>query len=246
MSVRFIICWEMIFWNERSNDAFPTLAASFNQPRFCPNASWNPNATTFADSTIVGSNAHAIFVNTKNTVFVANRDNGRILIWLSGSAAPTLNISTSSTNPSSLFVTTDDQIFLDNQLPIAQVDRWTLNQTQLSCPMVPCKYCSGLFVDINNNLYCSQELRDQVIRKSLNSAASLSIITAGIGRTGSDANMLHVPKGLFVTDDLTLYVADFGNNRIQLFRSGELSATTVAGSGSNGTISLSQPTGSRP
>ena len=31
------------------------LVQSFHQPRFCSNASWNPNATTFASSSIVGT-----------------------------------------------------------------------------------------------------------------------------------------------------------------------------------------------
>jgi hypothetical protein len=41
-----------------------------------------------------------------------------------------------------------------------------------------------------------------------------------------------------------LYVADWGNNRIQLFQSGELNGFTVAGNTSpNFTITLYQPTG---
>ena len=54
--------------------------------------------------------------------------------------------------------------------------------------------------------------------------------------------MLNQPNGIFVTESLDLYVADWGNDRVQLFRSGELNGTTVAGNGSIGTISLYHPT----
>ena len=186
---------------------------------------------------------HGIFVNTNNTVFVASRQTGNILIWGNGSSTPTTTIFANATTPSCFFVTADNQIFLDNQLSTARVDRWIINQTQLSSPMVLCAYCSGLFVDTSYNLYCSQRNQHQVISKSLSAAATIFTITAGIGLFGSAANMLNDPIGIFVTDDLTLYVADSVNNRIQMFRSGELNATTVAGAGSIGNISLNGPTG---
>ena len=186
---------------------------------------------------------HGIFVNTNNTVFVASRQTGNILIWGNGSSTPTTTIFANATTPSCFFVTADNQIFLDNQLSTARVDRWTINQTQLSSPMVVGAYCSGLFVDTSYNLYCSRRNQHQVIRKSLNSAVSKSIVIAGIGCNGSASNMLQRPNGIFVTVDLNLYVADGDNNRVQMFRSGELNATTVAGAGSIGNISLNGPTG---
>ncbi|KAF9758246.1 RING finger protein nhl-1 [Nosema granulosis] len=109
--------------------------------------------------------------------------------------------------------------------------------------MAGCSRCFGLFVDINNNLYCSQRDSHQVVSKSLNSPANALTIVAGTGCAGSDPNMLNIPYGIFVTINLDLYVADWGNDRIQLFRSGQLNATTVAGNGSTGTISLNRPRG---
>ena len=66
------------------------LAVSYNQPKFCPNASWNPNATTFANISTVGSNPFGIFVNTNNTVYATNQVNGLILVWLEGSINPSI------------------------------------------------------------------------------------------------------------------------------------------------------------
>ena len=175
---------------------------------------------------------------------MAHRDTGNVLIWLDGNSTLTKTILANSTTPSCLFVTADDQIFLDNQLSNAQVDQWMLNQTRLSPPIVVGAYCLGLFVDFNNNLYCAQDGRHQVVRKSLDSPVNALItIVAGTGCAGSDSNMLHYPNGIFVEMNLDLYVADCWNHRIQVFRSGEMNATAVAGNGSSGTIAICYPTG---
>ena len=55
--------------------------------------------------------------------------------------------------------------------------------------------------------------------------------------------MLNNPYGIFVTINFDLYVADCGNDRVQLFRFGERNATTVVINGSNGTMTLSCPSG---
>ena len=219
------------------------LVRSFNQPKFCTNASWHPNAITFADSSIVGSTPFAIFVDSNNSVFVARRDNGHILIWRNAAVNPTATILANLSSPYSLFVSGDDEIFVDNGFSNNRVDRWTCNGTRLASPMSTFVQCSGLFVDVNNNLYCSQYSCHQVVRTSLNNTDSTLTIVAGIGCPGSASNMLNSPYGIFVTIDLDLYVADQSNNRIQLFRFGKMNAITVAGNGSNGTITLQQPRG---
>jgi hypothetical protein len=104
--------------------------------------------------------------------------------------------------------------------------------------------CFGLFVDINDTLYCSMRHLHQVITTSLSSVSNILTIVAGVGCNGSTAHMLNLPYGIFVDINFDLYVADSGNNRIQLFQSDQLNATTVAGNGSlNTTIALNHPTG---
>lgn len=54
--------------------------------------------------------------------------------------------------------------------------------------------------------------------------------------------MLHGPRGIFISTNFSLYVADCYNNRIQLFQQGRSHGTTVAGAGASGAISLLCPT----
>ena len=223
---------------------FSHIAASFNQPKLCPDASWYPNGITFPNSASLGDTYNVVFVNTNNTVFVNSHSTGQILIWRDGNSTPTTITPASVSNPHSLFVTADNQIFLGYGVHSNRVDRWSSNQTQLPSLTLFGSGCNGLFVDINNNLYCSQNGQHQVVRNSLNSPLNTWVaIVAGTGVPGFLADMLSGPLGIFVTINLNLYVADYGNSRVQLFRSGELNASSVAGNGASGTMLLTGPTG---
>ncbi|CAF4125817.1 unnamed protein product [Adineta steineri] len=105
--------------------------------------------------------------------------------------------------------------------------------------------CYGLFIDINDTLYCSMANRHQVVKRSLNDPQTTSNrVAAGTGIKGSASNQLTYPGGIFVDENLDLYVTDCGNDRVQLFQSGESNGITVAGSTSlNPTITLYCPTG---
>ena len=183
-----------------------------------------------------------MFINTYDTIFAARQDTGQILLWLNGSINPTSTILANLSTPWSLFVTSDKDIFVDNECPNVRVDRWTVNQTKLPSPMFTNGPCASLFIDVNYDLYCSQWYRHQVITKSMNSPPNTQAIRAGTGCQGSASDMLNFPYGIFVTTRLDLYVADCNNDRVQLFPSGQMTATTVAGSGSIGSISLWCPT----
>ena len=66
-------------------------------------------------------------------------------------------------------------------------------------------------------------------------------MVAGTGCPELATNKLNSPAGIFVDFNLTLYVADSGNDRIQRFSSGQADATTIAGDGAPSTIILSSP-----
>ncbi|CAF3453635.1 unnamed protein product, partial [Rotaria socialis] len=88
--------------------------------------------------------------------------------------------------------------------------------------------CFGLFVDRDKNLYCSLRDQHRVVKRSLCCDSNKSTtIVAGNGANGSAPNMLNQPSGIFVDIKLNLYVADYGNNRIQLFEYGNLNGMTL-------------------
>lgn len=215
---------------------------SYNRPKLDLYAVWNPNAVTLADSNIVGSLPWSIFIDTNNTIYAVDHQNSGIKVWMNESINPTTSISSNLLHPVSIFVTSNGDIYIDNQYPSFQVNRWQLNTNNRAIAMYVDGYCLDLFVDVNNLLYCSIRDKNKVVSKSLYNASNILTIVAGTGCNGSTSNSLNGPHGIFVDINLDLYVADTFNHRIQLFRSGSSNAITIAGSGSlNVTITLNRP-----
>ncbi|CAF4131603.1 unnamed protein product, partial [Adineta steineri] len=221
-------------------------ALSYNLPKFCSNASWYPNATTLANNSTVGSNIWGIFVNTNNTIYVADRTNNKIQIWFNNSISPTQTIQGNLSEPNSIFVTHNGDIYVDNGAQNYRVDKWTLTGNSSVPAMDIGTSCYGLFVDTNDTLYCSMLSLHQVVKRWLNDNSSILTIAAGTGTAGNTPSMLNSPFGIYVNTNFDLYVADYYNNRIQLFQSGQLNGITAAGAGAgslNNTITLNGPTG---
>ena len=103
--------------------------------------------------------------------------------------------------------------------------------------------CDDLFIDKYANIYCSMGSGNMVLKKSFNDDANTSTVVAGNGTNGSAPYLLSAPAGIFVTTSFNLYVADSGNDRVQLFLSGQRDGTTKAGNNAPGTISLNNPSG---
>ncbi|CAF1216038.1 unnamed protein product [Adineta steineri] len=213
------------------------LSISYNQPKLCANASWNSTAITFANSTVVGTSPTGIFVDSNNTVYVADRLNNRIQVWLNGNMTPSRTISGGLYASYSLFVTDNGDIYVDNAYSNMRIDKWGTNSNSSVPAMYVCPQCTGVFVDINNMLYCSVYASHQIVSQSLDKSLNMLSIVAGTGTAGATSLTLNSPRGIFVDNNLSLYVADGNNNRIQKFLSGQLNGTTIA----TGTITLNLP-----
>jgi hypothetical protein len=224
--------------NKNCKIIFFILVLSYNQPKFCSSASWYSNATTFSNSSTIGLLPYGIFVNGINTVYVASQSQNNIFMWSQGSTIPTKTISAGLNHSYSIFVSILGDIYVDNGYFNNQVDKWASNSTNSVIMMHINGSCYGLFLDINDTLYCSLGDYHQIIKLSLNDQINMTRIAAGNGSAGSASNMLNQTKGVFVNINFDLYVADCGNNRIQLFQSGQLNGTTVSGN-----TSLNCPTG---
>ncbi|CAF1275359.1 unnamed protein product, partial [Adineta ricciae] len=163
-----------------------------------------------------------------------------VQVWPADSDNITRVVSGNLNSPATTFVTANGDIYVDNGNN-GQVDKWTLNATEGKSVFDVLGQCIGLFIDVNNTIYCSMDIQHLIMAKSLDDNSNKSMIVAGNGTVGSESNSLNMPNGIFVDKNLYLYVADWGNNRVQRFPSGQLEATTVAGNGAPGTVSLAGP-----
>ena len=211
----------------------------FNQPKFCPNASWEANGTLFA---YAQTEPFGLFIDTNDTVYVAMQETNRVQVWSSQSGAPIRTLSTDLNNPATIFVTTNGNIYVDSGANY-RVELWTLNATKGTNVMNVTNQCMGLFIDTNNTLYCSASESHVVLAKSLTESSQPIVTVAGKDKTcGDGADELCLPNGIFVDTNFNLYVADWVYNRIQKFKLGEKNGQTVAGYGSSQVTDLSGPT----
>lgn len=217
------------------------LGQSFNRLNVCPTASWNPQAVTFANNSTIGTDITTVFVTTSNTVFLASQSLNQIFIWLDGQNVLSGTFSNNFSEPHGLFVTDTGDAYIDDGSQHGRVEKWIRNATTSVTFMNVSSTCFTLFVDSSNTLYCSTGYTNTVIKIALNSSVGTGIIIAGNGTAGLAPNMLNVPVGMFVDAAFNLYVSDCHNHRIQFFRYGQSNATTVAGNGTAGTITLSYP-----
>ncbi|CAF4098505.1 unnamed protein product [Adineta steineri] len=212
---------------------------SINQPKLCSNAKWNSDAITFADQNTIGTQPNSISIDINNTIYVSEGNLNRVQVWLNGSGTPIRNISNGLNTSRAVFPSINGDIYVDNGMYNGQVDKWTLNALFGTRVMNISGVCYGLFIDINNYLYCSINATNNVIKQSLDNG--MLTVAAGTGTEGSNANQLNQPRGVFVDINLNMYIADSGNARIQLFKPGQSNATTVAGTGAPGTFTLIKP-----
>ncbi|CAF3946187.1 unnamed protein product [Adineta steineri] len=224
---------------------FLVLALSFNQPIFSSTPVWDSNGITYANQSIVGFHPVAIFMSTNNTIYVANKENNTIVIWEEESVNPTKIIHGGFSKSQSLFVTSDGDIYIDDGEKNRRAQKWIAETNNFVTVMNVWSSCWGLFVDINDTLYCSMNEHHQVVKRSLNDPLMVpNRVAAGTGIRGSASNQLWRPKGIYVNVNLDLYVTDCWNDRVQLFHSGESNGITVAGYASlNPTITLRCPNG---
>lgn len=207
----------------------------------CPTAAWDPNGITFANATTIGNYSRDLFITTNDRIYSFNQENQTILIWFNGSMK---SIEINITKLRSIFVTNKDEILIGNRETNGTVHKCVFNSKRCVPVMNINSSCYDLFVDINDILYCSQDKLHQVVKKSLTGTEPTPTTAAGTGTNGASSKELNRPLGIFVHENLDLYVADCRNNRVQLFQSKQRNGMTVVGHGSViPTVRLSCPTG---
>jgi DNA-binding beta-propeller fold protein YncE len=193
------------------------------------------------NSSIVGTGVVSSFVDINNTIYVGAPSRQQAQVWFVNSTSPSRVFPTAIVAPRAIFAGINGDVFVDDGSGRARVDRWIGNASTPITAMFVSEHCWSLFIDTHDQLYCSQDTSARVIRKSLLWNINQTTILAGTGGVGSAADMLYQPRGIFVDLNMTLYVADCANHRVQRFRAGERNGTTIAGNGSSGTIALNRP-----
>lgn len=221
-------------------------------------ATWNTTGETVAGrrNGTAGSDRRSldspvtIFVDNNYTLYVADRDNHRIMKYYPGSNLGTIVAGNGTNGSSSSQLSFPRGVAVDQQGNIIVGDSLNYRiQKFLAGSTIGTTFVSSsssfiigeirdLQIDVNNNIYITDSDLNRIVRFSaFNGAPS---ILAGQSGTGSGPAQLDTPFGTFVSNNETLYIADSLNHRIQMWRPGAASGTREAGvTGTSGsTLSL--------
>jgi DNA-binding beta-propeller fold protein YncE len=167
----------------------------------------------------------------------------QIQSWSTSQTGVLTSITTRWPFGTSIFVAYNGDIYVDasnGSSSLIERRSSSTTATAWNTVMITDESCSSIFVSIYNDIYCSIEMSHKVQRRRSIDPIEARTDVAGTGTNGSAINQLNQPRGIYVTRDLDLYVADSGNHRIQYFRFDQTVNTSFHTS--NG-ITLQCPTG---
>ncbi|UJR08959.1 hypothetical protein I4U23_013211 [Adineta vaga] len=180
-----------------------------------------------------------VVVDQDGSLLVSDASNARIMRLYEGSIVGTVvagtgiagNESTRFSFPSHLFIDNASNVYVGDTLN-GRVMLW-LNGSSSGVSVTGSTRILGrtigVAVDSQKNVYVAETDNHRVTKWAPN--ATSGIVVAGTGISGMDNQHLSFPFGLYLDEVQSyLYVADYGNNRIQRFTLGiSLNGTTVAG-----------------
>ena len=163
----------------------------------------------------------------------------QVFVWHNETSNPTRIIVNSTGVLFGFFVSSTGDIYMGNKRALT-LEKWVATTNAAETVARFGGEIFGIFIALNNVLYCSLLNTHQIVTKSLHNNSFLVEVVAGIGISGSESHQLNKPMGIFVTENFDLYVADSQNHRLQLFHSGDTIGTTIV-QASDTNPALSEP-----
>jgi sugar lactone lactonase YvrE len=176
----------------------------------------------------------AIWVDSKNNLYIADLLNHRIVKWQSQSSVVVAGGNGAGNSPNQLndpvglyFDEPNNDLYISNYLGHS-IMKWKIGETQGTFiagivgqngpSSTQLNHPSTVELDKNGNIYIADTYNHR-IQLFCNDSSKEGKTIAGItGQSGNDSNQFNFPHDLALdTENLHLYVADSDNNRVQKF-----------------------------
>lgn len=187
----------------------------------------------------------SIFVDNNYTLYIADRDNNRIMKYYDGASSGIIVAGNGTAGSSSTQLNSPKGVAVDQSGAILvgdgfnyRIQRFPFGSISATTESINSSTnllgdTRDLYIDVNNNIYVTDSSYNRVVKYAPNSG--IGVILAGNNGQGSAMNQLSTPYGSFMGPNQTLFVADSDNHRIQMWSAGATTGQTVAGvSGSSG------------
>ncbi|CAF3945106.1 unnamed protein product [Adineta steineri] len=209
------------------------------------------NATFGSDLNQLSA-VNALYIDVSGNIYILDTGNNRVTKWAPGASTGILvaggNGQGSSlrklSNPYDLFVEPNTSYIWIVDYNNCRIVKWINTSTATLAAGAGCGtqasqfyYPTGLFVDTSdsNTLYVADYWNHR-IQKWLYGASSGTTVAGQSGVSGSALNQLNKPYTLTVDTSGSLYIVDYGNNRIVLWLLGATSGIVIGGTGVAGVL----------
>ncbi|CAF1484696.1 unnamed protein product [Adineta ricciae] len=169
---------------------------------------------------------HGIFIDTYDTIYVADYENNRIVAWESRRKTKRILVGRNQeiSRPTEVVVDEQNGSLIIADLGNKRVIRWSNGSQEILVENIE---CFGLAMDTDGFIYVSDWKRNEV-RRLKKGDIEERVVAGGNGK-GDNKNQLNCPASLFVTHNQSVYVSDSNNNRVIKWRKGAREGTIVAG-----------------
>jgi sugar lactone lactonase YvrE len=188
----------------------------------------------------------SIFIDNNYTLYTCDRDNNRVLKYPQNSANSTLVVENGTVvagngtaGASATELNSPKGVAVDQMGAVIVADssnyriqRFTVGSIvgitlAINSPSNILGTMRDLHIDVNNDIFVTDSDNSRVVKFYPNDG--IGVILAGANGPGIGADQLSSPFGNFVDGNQTLYIADYGNQRVQMWPAGAISGITVAG-----------------
>ncbi|CAF1341459.1 unnamed protein product [Rotaria sordida] len=231
------------------------LRASLTDIR--PNTKWMQNGVTVAGGNGQGSginqlcNPHGLYVVEGQTIYIADRDNHRIVEWKcgattgqvvagengSGNGAYQLNY------PYDVIIDKERDSLIISDFGNKRVVRWSRRNGTSGETIISNISCVGLTIDESGSLYVVDYGKHEVRRYRIGDTERM--VVAGGNGQGNRPDQLSYPYYVFVDRDHSVYMSEYGNHRVMKWEEGAKQGIVVAGGQGQGNslTQLNRPLG---
>ncbi|CAF1271220.1 unnamed protein product [Adineta steineri] len=192
------------------------------------NTKWKQTAVTVAGGNERGSELNQLNLpigfyvdNDDDSIYIADCDNHRIVRWESGAKNGEIVAGRKPGESATDVLKYPTDVILDKEKEYLiicdggnqRVMRWSRQNSQDQQIFIPHIVCYGLAIDNNGDIYISELVKHQV-RRFQQGGDTIGTVVAGGNGEGIRLNQFDRPEFIFVDEDHTVYVVDYGNSRV--------------------------------
>ncbi|CAF1353463.1 unnamed protein product [Adineta steineri] len=198
------------------------------------NLKWTQNAITVAGGNGEGQELNqlygpaGIFIDKSKNIFIVDSENRRIVEWkynakqgqIIAGGMDQLNVKRD------MIVDEQNHSIIIADERNRRVIQWSNEKQQILIDNID---CFGLTMSKHGFLYVSDRNKGEVRRWKMGEYNNTGIVAAGENGQGNKLNQLNSPSFIFVDEDQSVYVSDWGNHRVMKWRKDAKEGIIVAG-----------------